>query len=232
MLEASGADIDPAIFQRDNDNDFGILIGLTVGQLEQAGEIIGLHDEFDPDVASRGVAKMIEDEGGEVAEAYERLVESTGEDFMAGIIGKIGNVSGHTAPPVSEEEYQEAVKAREEAATTLVDHTIGHHDFMRESLAKAYGEDGESVDEEAWTATWKRLKDMLGGVDGTFLAEVAGFFDGLIREEFGPAFKPMDEDRGPAVQADVCARTFYRIMQDHVPRAIVGANRDEWTGYE
>lgn len=171
MLETSGADIDPAIFQKDNYGDFSFVIGLTVGRLEQSGEIIRLHDEFDAEAATQDVTKMIEEEGGEVADVYERLLENAGEEGMNTLIGKIGQFSGHTAPPVTEQEYEEALNERK-------------------------------------------------------------FFDGVMREEFGERFKHMEEDRGPAVQANVCARTFYAIMQDHVPRAIIGANRDEWTGYQ
>jgi hypothetical protein len=103
---------------------------------------------------------------------------------------------------------------------------------MRENLVRAYGQDDETVSEEAWSATWKKLHGILFSVEGTLLAEAALFFDGLVKEKFGKEYRAMEKDRGKAVSQDVGARTFYVVMEKHLHRAIVGANRDEWTGYQ
>lgn len=229
MLEPSGADIDPAVFEKDNHGSFEAAIGFAVNDLERSGEVIRLHDGFDSEAATDHMVEKLEEEGGEITEAYQRLVGSAGSDFMKGIVGKVTGISEQA---VSEEDYQEALEQREQAGVTLIDHTVGYYNFMHSNLVDAYEEDSDHVEEEAWTATWKKLKDTLKGLPGTLLAEMAGFFDEVARAEFGPAFRRMEEDRGPAVQANICARTFYAVMQDHVPRAIIGANRDEWTGYQ
>jgi len=227
MLPASG-DLDPAIFEKGNEGQFGLAVGFAVQLLEQSGEIVAAYEGFDRTATGKAIAEEIEDEGGETAEKYDELADLMGGDFMAGFMADIADEK----PSVSQEEYEAALARKREAQTTLVDHTAGYHDFMKKRLVAAYGEDSEEVDEEAWMATWKRLKDVLGGEEGTLLAEAAGFFDGLVREKFGDKYRPMEEDRGLAVSGDTCARTFYVVMQDHLHRAIIGANRDEWTGYE
>lgn len=227
MLEAT-EDLDPAIFEKGNEGQFGLAVGFAVQLLEQSGAIVAAYEGFDRAAVGKAIAGEIEDDGGETAEKYDELAELMGEDFMVGFMADISDEK----PSVSEEEYQAALARKREAQATLVNHTVGHYEFMRDRLIDAYRESSDEVDAEAWTATWKKLKEVLGGEEGTLLAEAASFFDGLVREKFGDKYRAMEEDRGPAVSADPCARTFYVVMQDHLHRAIIGANRDEWTGYE
>jgi hypothetical protein len=229
MLEASGNKVDTAVFERDSSAQFGVVVGTAAHLFQQSMLTVHLHDGFDSTAAGRGLIREIEDEGGETAEMVEELSEMVGEDFVSQAMGYI---SDEAKPPVTEEEYREALERKGEAEITLVDYTVGYHDFMRANLAEVYGKDDEQADEDAWTATWKKLREVMGGQEGTLLAEITGFFDGVARERFGAEYKHIEEDRGPAVSADVCARTFYEVMQDHLPRAIIGGNRDGWTGYQ
>jgi len=158
----------------------------------------------------------MEHEGGEEANMLEELKGVLGEDIIAQVLSEDA--------PLTAEDYKNASANLSEAQITLVDNVAGYQAYMRQNLAAAYGQDDETVDEEAWTATWKKVKDLLGGDEGTLLAETAQFFDAVARKTFGKNYKPMEKDSGPTVSADVCAKTFYIVMEDHLPRAIIGAN--------
>jgi hypothetical protein len=231
MLIPSGREIDPSLFQLGREQEFATVIIESATALEEAIGIIHLREGYDPEAEAEGIAQEMEDEGGEVQEAYEHILDMLGgdEDFIKRRL--IAPIMGGGKSEVSDEDYEAAKARHAEASTALVDHTCGYQGYMRESLVKAYGQEDETVSEEAWSATWKKLHGILSGAEGTLLAEVAFFFDGLVKEKFGKEYRPMERDRGPAVSQDVSARTFYVVMEKHLHRAIVGANRDEWTGY-
>ena len=228
---ASNREIDPSLFQRGQEQDFTMMVIEGATALEEANRVIHLREGYDPDAEAEGIANEMENEGGELQESYEQLVDMLGGD--ASFITKhlIAPVMGGGESEISDKEYEEALAKRSEASTALVDYACGYQGYMRENLVRAYGHDDETVSEEAWSATWKKLHGILFSTEGTLLAEAAGFFDGLVKEKFGKEYRAMEKDRGQVVSQDVSARTFYLVMEKHLHRAIIGANRDEWTGY-
>jgi hypothetical protein len=239
MFIASTRGLDPTLFQRDHEQQFTSVVIENALALEEANRIINLREGYDPEAEAESIAQEMQEEGGEIQQAYESILENLGGDDSFIKQRLIGPLMGGGESEVSDEDYQTAIEKQSEAATTLVDYTCGYQGYMRENLARAYGhgdeptpEDDEAVQEEAWMATWKKLHGILFNTEGTLLAEVALFFDRLVKERFGKEYRAMETDRGPVVSQDVSARTFYIVMEKHLHRAIIGANRDDWTGYE
>jgi hypothetical protein len=230
MLQPSPRELDPTLFQKGPEHEaaFAAAITETATLLESSSEIVRKFEGYDRASAVKGEMAELEEEHDE---SYEGLLESLGDnDETKSLIGMVlGAVNG---PGISQEEYDQAKSEREEASTTLVDYVCGYQAHMSEGLAAAFGEDTEAVAESAWKATWTKVRDILAGDEGTLLAETAGFFDGIVREKYGKSYRHIERDRGPAVNQDPCARAFYKVMEDHLHRAIVGSNRDEWTGYK
>jgi hypothetical protein len=234
MIQASGQELDSTIFMVEQQTAFAQLVISYATALEEAGQIIASKEDRNFGAEVDAMTEEIENEGGEIQETYDSLSEMLGgdADFVKEyVISPM--VSMETGQePVSDEDYTAAVTKRDQAAVQLVDHSCGYQRYMQDNLASFYGDNDEVVEEEAWTATWKKLHSILSDAEGTLLAEVVIFFDQLAREKFGKAYKHIDKDRGAIVNQDVVARTFYVVMENHLARAIIGSNRDEWTGYQ
>lgn len=225
MLDPSSKELDQTLFHKNREPEFARVIIDAAQSLEQANEKINCYEGFDLDAKRAGMAEEFEGD-----ESYQQIVELLGDDDLVNEL--VAGVTGMDKPEIKDEEYIEARKSRNEAATTLVDHTCGYYVYMKENLVKYVGEEEEEATDQAWTTTWRKLHDILSSTEGTLLAEVTGFIDGLVKERFEETYKPIERDRGPVVSQDACARTFYKVMESHLSRAIIGANRDEWTGYK
>ncbi|HTB48768.1 MAG TPA: hypothetical protein VK712_01660 [Verrucomicrobiae bacterium] len=226
MFEQSNREFDQSLFQPDQAPALTAIIIEAAQSLEQSREIVSRYENFDAEAQRAGITEEFEDN-----ESYRGLVELfDGDDTVVNEL--VASVTGIGAPEVKDAEYERACRARDEAAATLIDHACGYQAHMKQNLVEQVGETEEEAIEQAWKATWKKLHAMLYTAEGTLLAEVAGFVDELIKTKYGKDYMAMERDRGPVVREDVCARTFYEIMEDHLHRAIIGANRDEWTGYK
>ena len=223
-------DADPVLLEPGHEDQFAGGLIQAAHQLEQANEIIQVREAFDPDIATETAIKELEDEGGEVYDTYQELVNAFGgEDIAKGLVG---TVIGADESEISNEEYEAARATRDEAAMSLVAYVCGYQKQMHNNLARAYGEDGTDVERDAWIATWKKIHSILLRTEGTLLAEVAAFFDDLVKDEHGANYQPMERLRGSVIEQDIAAMTFYEVMENHLHRAIVRASEDEWTGYE
>jgi hypothetical protein len=230
MFETYGRhDIDQTIFQKVEAHErvFATAISSAAELLELANEDISKYEGFDKEAAQQGLKTELEEAGGETTAAYEELSNSVGEEFIGNILGGLFG----DEPEISDEEYKRTVNLREKSANDLLDYTVGYQRYMKNNLILAFGEDNEQIDEQAWKATWSRMRGVLIG-EGTLLAEFIGLIDSKVREKFGESYQDMETDRGDAVSADVAARTFYEVMESHLSRAIISSTRDEWTGYE
>lgn len=108
---------------------------------------------------------------------------------------------------------------------------FGYQMHMEENLRPVFGDDEEEIANASWAAAWQKIRDTLHPVGKTYLAEVADFFDSLIRLQYGELYNPMETLRGPVVAADISARTFYEVMEKHLSRAIMRSGEDGWTGH-
>jgi hypothetical protein len=225
--------VDPSIFQKGEEMMFEASIINAAWELEQA------HEELK--------RREVPDQGAQTMAMYNELKEEmkepddySGEDVLEQVFGdELESMLGYiTAQPVKRindqgeilpSEEQEITAAKERAGIKLVDLTCGYQHYIETSMI-AVGMDVGGAHEDAWAATWRRLHTMLSG-EGTLLAEVVGYYDEVARDTFGNHYQPMEENRGEVVNRDVCASTFYKVMGKHIPRAIIGRARDEWTGY-
>lgn len=228
------ASVDPSLFQKGEEPIFEARIIDAACQIEQAHDELKKHE--------------VPDKGAQTMAMYNELRETewrdpddySDEDLLEQVFGdKLEDVLGYvTSTPdkrISEDqgvmpsELEEVAAAKEQAEIKLVDITCGYQRYLEKNMVAA-GMDAEGACDGAWTATWRRLQSVLSS-EGTLLAEVASFYDEVARNTFGNDYQPMEEGRGEIVSRDVCARTFYEVMSKHVPRAIIGRARDEWTGY-
>lgn len=234
MLEKSGADVDPAIFRAGNQEQFSRQLVEALETLESANETVRVFEGYNPEASGREWGLDIEDSGDEeVKEAYDSLIEHGGEDLIHGLMGRISDrVHGDPEQEeVTEEEHEAAARKKLESSERAINLICGYKEFMQDGIAKAYGGEDEEIEEQAWSATWKKLKDILTEAQGTLLVEAVVLVDEIAQEHFGSDYDPQEHDRGPVVSANVCARTFYKILQPHLPRATMRSGEDEWTGF-
>lgn len=100
---------------------------------------------------------------------------------------------------------------------------------MQANLEAVFDEELEATT-AAWEATWSRLKQALDAEQRVHLVDIATLLDLLIAEKYGPAYDPSDRLRGPTVSQDIAARTFYEVLEDHLPRSILKRRSgDDWS---
>lgn len=226
--------VDPSLFQKGEEMMFEASIIDAAWELEQASDELKRREVPDHGAQTMAMFNELKDQmrdpddySGE--DVLEQVFGGELEDVLSYITGGSAqriNDQGEVIPP----EEDEIAAAKEQAGVKLVDLTCGYQSYLEDNMIAA-GMDDEGAREDAWLITWRRLQTVLS-TEGTLLAEVASFYDQVARDTFGNDYQPIQEDRGEVVNRDVCARTFYKVMRNHVPRAIVGRARDEWTGYE
>lgn len=230
------SDIDPSLFQKGREEELSQAVVSAAQNLEQTGDALRSHEVADE--GSRLNAQLTE-----LEELADDADTSEGDGGILGSyvkgrglgqtisqlrdLGILDNLGDTEEPSVSERQLQ---TAREQAGARFIELTDGLQQHLEQGLTAA-GFSAKEASETAWVTTWNRLKKTLSG-EGTLLAEVAGFFDDVAKTMFGKDFKQMDEDRGPAVSANVRFRTFYEIMNKHVHRAAIASNSDAWTGWK
>ena len=232
MFSPSGQEIEPKLFERECERDFTTPILLDI--IEEIGEVheyIRIHNSYNPDERRAGVIKDFEDSHDTI---YLELRELLGDDDTAEEL--IGRVVVPDAQFMTDAECAEALRVRQEDVEVITDYLCGYQQTIKDKLAAAYGDSAkeDEINEDAWRATWQNFLKLLSDVDEeeTPLADILPRLDGLVQEKYGKDYKHMERDRGKVVRRDICARTFYEVMEDHLARAIVGFNRDAETGYK
>jgi len=214
-------EVDPAIFQKDRGLEFAFAITSAAEQFSSSfSQIESYLKVNDPEALA-----------AEFGHVIKSITDSLGHEgiTLSGIKVEAISMSGEK-DEVSEEDYLSARESYEAAQTNLMGYVFGYHDYLAGHLGAVY-DDEEEVEETAWSCSWEKLRDTLQPVGGPFLADVADFFDRLIKGKYGEKYDPIDRLRGPVVSQDISARTFYETMEEHLSRAIMRSGEDGWTGY-
>ena len=165
---------------------------------------------------------------GEMVGEIREMVDTSGfvGDFMKATIRRADK---NEDPDITEAEYTEAAWAMHDCETTLVNFVQGYSAASLER-SRDFFDDLAEAQESAWRGTWRKLHASLSASQGTAMADVAGFFDYLVREQFKDIFNPADRDRGVSSDIDVSVSTFYEVFENHLSRAITRRTEDGWTG--
>jgi hypothetical protein len=228
-MTESYPEINPTLFEEAHDRELVEAILTQTGRFVKAKELTERQNPpLSPGEQTVGgflgsgqTQLMTRDEAGE-----ETVLNMVGASAMDMSSDKPGEPVTISLEGLAAEMEIQARTDLEESANFLVSCVVGYQAHASQELTVIYG-DSPIVPEKSWEVTWIKLRDAVSSADSGHL--IADFFDELAALRYPRTFDRTDWIRGPEFRNDVTARTFYKVMKDHLTRQTHDGFGDSWS---